>query len=82
MAKKTEIKDKIELKDKLSNDEKSDRYKKRKILFYLIIVFGFTTIILSVASLVIKISPIFAVISFVIETILSKYRDKLRFKDE
>ena len=67
---------------KLSNDEKAARYQKRKILFWLIIIFGLATIVLSVLSLVIKISPIFPIISFVIEAILSKVRDKLNFKEE
>ena len=68
--------------NKLSNDEKALRYKKRKVLLYLIIVFGLATIVLSVLSIIIKISPVFALISFVIEAVLSKYREKLAFKEK
>ena len=68
--------------EKLSNDEKAARYQKRKILLVFIGIFGLSTIVLSVLSLVINLSPIFAIISFLIEAILSKKRDKLRFKDE
>ena len=68
--------------EKLSNDEKAARYQKRKILLVFIGIFGLSTIVLSVLSLVINLSPILARISFLIEAILSKKRDKLRFKDE
>ena len=66
---------------KLSNDEIASRYKKRKILYWLILVFGLATIVLAVLSLVIKISPIFAIISFIIEAILSKCREKIEIKE-
>ena len=67
---------------KLSNEEKESRYKKRKILLALIVIFGISTIVLSVLSIIFKISPVFALISFVIEAILSKYREKLAFRDK
>jgi len=62
---------------KITNDEKLKRVKKRKILKCFIIFFGFLTLILSIHSLVMKTSPIFALISFIIEVILSKYRENL-----
>lgn len=61
----------------MDNDEKIKIMKKRRILLYLIIFFGFATLILAILSLILKITPIPAVIVFVIEAILSKYRDKL-----
>ena len=83
MAKKSvkELEKEINKKEVLSNAEKESRYKKRKLLLTLIMIFGLTTIVLAVLSLTIKISPIFALISFLIESILSKYREKLAFKD-
>lgn len=62
---------------KITNDEKIKRVKTRKILKYFIIFFGFLTLILAIHSLITKASPIFALISFIIEVILSKYREKL-----
>lgn len=67
---------------KFTNDEKVERFSKRKILLWLIVIFGLATVVLSVLSLVLKISPVFAVITFVIEAILSKNRTKLSFKEE
>ena len=65
---------------KNKNDQKIENYTKRKILLSLIVIFGLATIVLAVLSITIKISPIFALITFVIEAILSKYRDKLSIK--
>lgn len=62
---------------KITNDLKIKRVKQRKVLKYFIIFFGLITLILAVCSLVINISPIYALISFIIEMILSKYREKL-----
>ena len=59
------------------NEQKIKRVKKRKILKYFIIFFGFLTLILAIHSLVSKTTPIFALISFIIEFSLSKYHDKL-----
>lgn len=59
------------------NEEKIKRVKTRKVLKGFIIFFGFVTLVLAIHSLVTKTSPIYALISFLIEFILSKYREKL-----
>ena len=64
----------------MTNDEKEKAYKKRKILRYLIIVFGIGTLVLSIWSLVDKVTPIPALICFIIEAALSKYRDSIKLK--
>lgn len=65
-------------KIKLTNEEIYKRTKLSSILWYLIIVFGLATITLAVSSLVFKISPIFCIITFVIETVVTKYRNKIK----
>lgn len=67
--------------NKLSNDEKINRIKKRKILKVFILIFGLSTIVLALFSLFNNLNPIFAIISFIIEYIISKYRDKLDPKE-
>lgn len=62
---------------KISNDEKIKRVKQRKILRILIIIFGLATLVLAMFSLFNQISPIYAIITFVIEAGLSQYRNKL-----
>lgn len=59
------------------NDEKMKRVKTRKILKGFIIFFGFLTLVLAIYSLVNNFTPIPAIISFLIEAILSHYRNKL-----
>lgn len=66
---------------KLTNNEKIKRIKQRKILKAFILIFGLSTIILAILSLTINLNPIFAIISFIIEFILSKYREKLDPKE-
>ena len=61
----------------MTNSEKEKIYKKRKVLRILIIVFGLATLVLSIWSLVDKVTPIPALICFLVEAILSKYREKL-----
>ena len=68
--------------NKLSNDEKTSRYKKRKILLALMVIFWIATLVLAILSMVIHISPVFAIIAYLIEAILSKYREKLSFRDK
>lgn len=68
--------------NKLSNEEKIKRVNIRKILKGFIIFFGLLTLILAIYSLVTKTSPIFAVLSFIVEYVLSKYREKLDPKVE
>lgn len=66
------------MKKKLTNDE---IYKKTKLsvtLWYLIILFGIATIVLAISSLVFKISPIFCIITFILETIFTKYRNNIK----
>jgi len=64
----------------MTNDEKDKAYKKRQILRILIIVFGLATLVLSIWSLVDKVTPIPALICFLIEAILSKCRDNIKLK--
>ena len=59
------------------NDEKIKRVRTRKILKVFIIFFGFLTLILAIHSLITKFTPLPAIISFLIEALLSKYRNKL-----
>lgn len=62
---------------KISNEEKIKRVKLRKILKVFIIIFGLATLVLALFSLFNKLSPIYAIITFVIEAVLSNYRNKL-----
>lgn len=59
------------------NDEKIKRVKQRKILKVFIIFFGLATLVLAIHSLVTGFTPILAIISFLIEALLSRYRNKL-----
>ncbi len=70
------------MKEKLTNDEKIKRVKQRKILKGFIIFFGLLTLVLAIYSLVTKFTPIPAIVSLVVEAILSKYRDQLDPKVE
>lgn len=65
---------------KLTNDQNIKNLKKRKILRYLIMVFGFITIVLAILALVIKLSFIYSLITFVIMTIITKKRDSIPIK--
>ena len=58
-------------------DEKIKRVKQRKILKVFIIFFGLATLVLAIHSLVTGFTPILAIISFLIEALLSRYRNKL-----
>lgn len=62
---------------KISNDEKIKIVKKRKLLKVLIIIFGLATLVLAMFSLFDKLSPIYAIITFIVEALLSNYRNKL-----
>ena len=62
----------------MTNDEKIAIAKKRTILLILIVVFGISTLVLSLISLTERDNIIFlilAIISFVIESFLSHYRN-------
>ena len=63
----------------MTNDEKVKVMKKRRTLYYLIIFFGVATLVLALFSLIEKISPIPAIITFLIEAILTKYREKTTY---
>ena len=69
-------------KNKISNDEKIRRLKIRNILWYLIIIFGILTVVLSVCSLVFKISPIYGLICFILEAFLTKYRNSIPLENK
>lgn len=62
---------------KLSNEEIVKRIKIRKVLKYLIIFFGLLTLGLAIYSLVTKFTPIPAFLAFMVEFLLTKYRNKL-----
>jgi len=64
----------------MTNQEKEKAYKKRQVLRILIIIFGLATLVLSIWSLVDKVTPIPALICFIIEAILSKCRDNIKLK--
>lgn len=68
---------------KLTNIEKEKRYKKRKILRIIIIILGFLTMLFAIDYLVRKdiLSIILSLIFLIIETILSKYRESLKFDE-
>lgn len=61
----------------MTNNEKIKRVKQRKVLKVLIIFFGLLTLVLSICSLVNNFTPLPAIISFFIEALLSKYRNKI-----
>ena len=61
----------------ISNDENIRNLKKRKILRIIIIVFALATIVLSLASIIFKISILFPLLSFVITHILMSAKEKI-----
>lgn len=63
---------------KLNNEEIYKKTKLSKILWYVIILFGLSTIILAVCSLVFEISPIYCIITFILEAISTKWRSKIK----
>lgn len=66
--------------NELTNEKKLNNYKKRKILRIIIIISSLTTIVLSILSLIIKLSIIYALLGFIITTVLTKYRNSLEIK--
>ena len=64
---------------KISNEQNLKNYKKRKILWWLIIIFGVLTIILSFLSLLIKLGVGYALIAFIIMTLLNKKRNSIEY---
>lgn len=69
---------------KLTNEEKEKNYKARKILRIIIIILGFSTIILALDYLFQRrvLSIILALIFQITEILLSRYRDSLDLKKE
>jgi len=65
---------------KLTNDQNIKNLKTRKILRYLIMFFGLVTIVLAILSLVIKLSFVYSLISFIVMTILTKKRESIPIK--
>ena len=61
------------------NDKKYSNYKKRKILRYFIIAFSVVTIVLSILSLIKKMSMFYAISAFIVTTLLTKYRNGIVF---
>lgn len=62
---------------KSNNDDLLQKYKTRKVLRLFIILFGILTIVLSILSLTIKLGPGYALIAFVIMTVLTKKRNSI-----
>lgn len=62
------------MKKKLTNDENIKNLKKRKILRILIILFAILTILFSLLNLFFQVSLIFALIAFLVTTILDRVR--------
>jgi len=67
---------------KISNDQKIQNVRIRKILKYIIIILAILTILFAVLSLWKNITPLYAILFFIIEVIVSKYRDKLDPKEK
>lgn len=65
---------------KLTNDEKYRYAKWRVFCWYMIVITGFLTIVLSLFSLFAGLSPIFAFVSFILEIVFTKVREY--FKEE
>lgn len=68
-------------KSKFSNEEKERRYKIRKVLRVLIIIFAAATIVLSVLCLAIKLSFVYPLITYVITSVLTSARNHYDFHD-
>lgn len=64
---------------KKNNDELLDNYKKRKVLRIFIILFGLLTIVLSILSLTIKLGAGYALIAFIIMSILTRKRNSIEY---
>ncbi len=65
-------------KKKLTNEQKYNYTKYRIFCWYIIIISGIATIAFSLLSLFQKVTPIFAIISFIIEIIFTKLREHLK----
>ena len=63
--------------EKLTNDQNIKNLKTRKILRWLIIILGIITIVLSILSLTIKLGIGYAIVAFLITTILTKKRESI-----
>lgn len=63
---------------KLDNEEIYKKTKLSRILWYAIMLFGLSTIILAVCSLIFEISPIYCIITFILEAISTKWRSKIK----
>lgn len=68
------------MQKKLSNEKKYKYAKYRIFCWYMIIFTGVLTIVLSIFSLTTHLSPIFAIISFILEVVFTKLKEK--FKEE
>lgn len=69
-------------KNKITNEQKYKYAKYNLICWYLIIITGILTIAFSLLSLFKNISPIYAIISFILEIIFTKVREKFRNPNE
>lgn len=62
------------MKKKLTNDENIKNLKKREYLRIAIMIFSFSTIVLSIANLFYGLNLIFALVTFFITVVLNKIR--------
>ena len=67
---------------RVDNDINLKNYKKRKVLRIFIIIFGILTITLSVLSLTIKLGAGYALIAFIVMSILTKLRNNTSLIDK
>lgn len=64
----------------ISNDEKIKISRIRKVLRFGTILFTLLTIIFSMLTLMIKISPLPAIVCFILEIVMTKYSEKINYK--
>jgi len=62
----------------MNNETKYKNYKLRKVLRYIVIFTSILTVVLSILALIKKISLIYALLSFIVLTILKRYRNSLK----
>lgn len=66
--------------EKLSNDQNIKNLKTRKMLRIWIIIFGILTIVLSILSLTVKLGFGYALVAFIIMSLLTKKRESIPIK--
>ena len=62
------------------NEKKYKNYRLRKILRIVIIILSIITVVLAVLNLVIHLNIFYAIMSFILTTIFTKYINNLKFE--